>query len=104
MVIENRLYEKYPELRPFQFVSLAQTQSEYLKVLTEPEIQKISPRLVMRSSTAMNCAYALFADWLYGNATEYNKPYKNSNVFALGEKLFSAFLSKQASKQASKQE
>ena len=94
MVIEKRLFDKYPELRPYQFVSIAQTQSEYLKVLTEPEIQKISPRLVMRSSTAMNCAYALFADWLFGNATEYSKPYKNSNVFALGEKLFSAFLSK----------
>ena len=100
MVIEKRLYNKYPELHPYQFVSLAQTQSEYLKVLTEPEIQKISPRLVMRSSTAMNCSYALFADWLYGNTTEYSKLYKNSNVFALGEKLFSAFLSKQASKQA----
>jgi tetratricopeptide (TPR) repeat protein len=98
MVIEKRLYNKYPELHPYQFVSLAQTQSEYLKVLTEPEIQKISPRLVMRSSTAMNCSYALFADWLYGNTTEYSKLYKNSNVFALGEKLFSAFLSKQASK------
>ena len=42
----------------------------------------------------MNCAYALFADWLFGNATEYSKPYKNSNVFALGEKLFSAYISK----------
>jgi uncharacterized membrane protein len=94
MVIEKRLYEKYPELRPYQFVSIAQTQSEYLKVLTEPEIQEISPRLVIHSSTAMNCAYALFADWLYGNATGYSKPYKNSNVFALGEKLFSAFLGK----------
>jgi tetratricopeptide (TPR) repeat protein len=94
MVIEKRLFEKYADLRPYQFVSLAQTQSEYLKVLTEPEIQKISPRLIMRSSTAMNCSYALFADWLYGNATEYSKPYKNSNVFALGEKLFSTFLSK----------
>ena len=94
MVIEHRLFEKYPELHPYQFISLAQTQAEYLKVLTEPEIQKISPRLIIRSSTAMNCAYALFADWLYGNATEYSKPYKNSNVFALGEKLFSAFLSK----------
>jgi tetratricopeptide (TPR) repeat protein len=94
MVIEKRLYDKYTELRPYQFVSLAQTQTEYLKVLTEPEIQKISPRLVMRSSTAMNCAYTLFADWLFGNATEYSKPYKNSNVFALGEKLFLAFLSK----------
>jgi hypothetical protein len=48
----------------------------------------------MRSSTAMNCAYALFADWLFGEATQYSKPYRNSNVFALGEKLFSAFLSK----------
>lgn len=94
MIIESRLYDSYPELRPFQFVSLAQTQREYLQVLTDSDLKKLTPRLLFRSSLAMNCSYAIFTDWLYNNATEYSKPYKASNVFALGERLFSAFLSK----------
>ncbi len=99
MVIEKRLYDKYPDLRPSQFASIAHTQGEYLKVLTEPDLQKISPRLILRSSIAMNCAYALFSDWLYHNATEYSKAYKNSDIFAIGEKLFAAFLDRQTDRQ-----
>ncbi|MFH0992519.1 MAG: tetratricopeptide repeat protein [bacterium] len=100
MIVEKRMYDKYPELRPFQFVSLAYTQREYLKVLTDSDLQKISPQSIYRASLAMNCAYALFADWLYHGATEFSKPYRSSSMFALGEKLFSSYQSKQASKQA----
>jgi hypothetical protein len=36
----------------------------------------------------MTCAYALFADFLYGEHTNYAAPYRSSNVFAAGERLF----------------
>ena len=98
MVIEKRLYDKYEVLRPAQFVSLEKTQLEYLTILTDPDLRRISPHLIYRASLAMNCAYAIFTDWLYDGATEYSLPYKSSAVYSIGEKLFDVFLSQQASK------
>ncbi len=104
MVIEQRLHDKYPDLRPFQFASVAQLQADNLKVLTEPEIRRVSPRLILRSNIAMNCAYALFSDWLYHQATEYSNPYMNSEFFPIGESLFAVFLDRQTDRQTDRQE
>jgi tetratricopeptide (TPR) repeat protein len=92
MVIENRLYQKYPQLRPSQFLSLYQTQQENSAVLSSKDIRKLTPRKIYQANVAMNASYAQFADWLYKGNTEYTKPYKMSNVFATGDKLFHVWL------------
>ncbi len=92
MVIEYRLFHRYPHIRPFQFVSLYSTQQENAAVLTSEDVQKLTPRKIYQANVAMNTSYALFADWLYKGKTEYTKLYKASNVFATGDKLFHVWL------------
>jgi hypothetical protein len=46
MVIEQRLYQNRPELRPPQFVSLAAAHRENLKALNDPQTKQLTPRLI----------------------------------------------------------
>jgi cytochrome c-type biogenesis protein CcmH/NrfG len=96
MVIEKRIFTKYEILRPTQFVSLYTTQTENLGVLSNSDIKKLSPRLVFRANQAMNCSYALYTDWLCKGMTDYAKPYKSTEAFSLGQKLFRSFLDVEA--------
>lgn len=91
MMIESRLAAKYPTLMPTQFYSLLKTQQENLTILTNNEIKRLTPRKIYQANLAMNCAYALFTDWLYPSKTEYHKPYKSSSQYEVGKKLFEAF-------------
>jgi len=91
MVIEKRLFNKYDVLHPSQFVALCDTQSQNSAVLIDKEIKRITPRTILRSNLAMNCAYAIFTDWLYKGVTDFASSYKASSVFPVGKRLFEAF-------------
>ncbi len=93
MVIERRVFEKYEIIRPCQFVSLAATHAEYSQVLKNEEIRRLSPPRIFRANNAMNCAYALFIDSLYGSATGYADSYRATDFFAVGQQLFAAWQS-----------
>lgn len=88
MVIESRVFEHYPQLRASQFVSLHAAQTENAQILTNPDIQKVTPTLIFRASTALNCAYALFTDHLYDGKTQYAQAYKDTPVWKTGQELF----------------
>jgi hypothetical protein len=92
MVIEDRLSRKYAKLMPIQFYSLSRTQFENLTVFTNKEIKRLTPSKIYHANIAMNCAYAIFTDWLFKGKTEYTKAYKQSSQFSTGQKLFHTFL------------
>ncbi len=88
MVIEYRVFERYPELRPSQFVSLHARQTENASILTNRDIRKITPPSIFRASNALNCAYALFTDHIYGGKTEYARAYQDTEFMKVGQELF----------------
>jgi Tfp pilus assembly protein PilF len=92
MVIEYRVHQKYPSLRSTQFVSLLATQVENAGVVTDQDIKKLVPKRIYQANVAMNASYAMFTDRLYGGATEYVKPYRETNIFGTGERLFKAWM------------
>jgi tetratricopeptide (TPR) repeat protein len=88
MVVERNLYNKYPDLRHSQFVSIRQMNQEALQTYTNPEIKKLTPPSIFRASVTLNCAYALFIDHLYQGVTDYAVAYRSSEHFSTGKNLF----------------
>jgi hypothetical protein len=79
-------------VRPAQFVSLERTHASNVKVLRDRDVARMTPKFLLRATLSMNCAYALFTDWLYNDATEYGSAYKMEQVYPIGKRLFGLFL------------
>jgi len=88
MVIEHRLRDRYHFIRPSQVVSLHATQLENLQALTDKSLRDMVPPRIYQGNIAMNCAYALFTDFLLAGATAYAVPYRQSRLFSTGHRLF----------------
>jgi len=59
-----------------------------VQALEDESIRATSPRIIWEANVAMNCAYALFTDFLFNQATAYAAPYSRSTVFSTGRRLF----------------
>lgn len=90
MVIENRLLRDSIATRHSQFVALFATQAKNLTVFTNKETKRLVPTIIFRSSTALNCSYAIFIDHLYKGRTDYARAYRGSDIYSTGQKLFDA--------------
>lgn len=88
MLIEHRIYHGEPFLRPSQLASLHATHAEALRVLTDDSIREMTPTRIYQASTAMNCAFAMVTDALFGGATNYAGPYQSTQAFSQGRRLF----------------
>lgn len=88
IVIEARLYDELPELRPSQFIALSGFATDNAKGLTNAEIKRLTPTRIWRASVAMSGAYALLMDSLYPGRAEFAKPYRQWEHFSLVEKLY----------------
>lgn len=88
MVIEYRLYRKYPVIRPHQFVSMRQTMADNLKVIESREVRRATPALIYRASAAMNYAYATFADFMCQGQTAFAAEYPSGDHEQAGRELF----------------
>lgn len=88
MVIETRLYQHLPAIRPSQFASLNVMYGEALHTFTSQDIKRLTPRRIWRASATLNCAYALFLDSLYQGKTDYAQPYRSSELMTTAQKLF----------------
>jgi tetratricopeptide (TPR) repeat protein len=88
MVVEQNIYNKYPDLRHSQFASLRQMHLEALQTVTNKEIKKLTPPFIFRASVTLNCAYAFFIDHLYQGVTDYAEAYRKSDNFSHGKNLF----------------
>lgn len=88
MAIESDLFTHEAPIRASQFVSLRFTHEDQLQAFTRQDIRRMAPPRVWRANIAMNHAYALFVDSLYGGATDYAAVYRASEVAATAQKLF----------------
>jgi hypothetical protein len=88
MVVEQNIYNKYPDLRHSQFASLHQMHLEALQTFTHQEIKKLTPPIIFRASVTLNCAYAFFIDHLYQGITDYAATYRTSDNYSHGKNLF----------------
>lgn len=66
LFIEDFLYNEYPELRPYQFLSLYNLVQEALKAVTDKKIVELSPATIITKSKIYNLVNALQFKQLYG--------------------------------------
>lgn len=65
LFIEDRIYNRFPELRPFQFLSLLAIIQEGIEATTKPVIVKNSPSVILSKSKIFNLINALHFKELY---------------------------------------
>ena len=66
MFIEDKLYDEFPDLRPFQFLSLYAIVSEGIKASTDKSVLKYSPPTVLQQSKVLNLVITLQFKDLFG--------------------------------------
>lgn len=66
LFIENYLYNEFPDLRPYQFISIYNLQKMALRAVTEKEIVEITPRDILSKNKTYNIVNALQLKDLYG--------------------------------------
>ena len=89
--IEQRIYERFPQLRPHQFLSLMQLMKEGVEAVTRKEIVELSDPWVLDRSKTYNIVNALGLKHWYGvDLTKQLKPTRDQ--YQTGKKLFSEFV------------
>jgi Tfp pilus assembly protein PilF len=78
LFIENFLYQEYPDLRPFQFVSLLNLVQDGLKAVTDKQVLELTPKEVVSKTKIYNLAGALQFKDLY--AIDFISEYKATNI------------------------
>jgi len=66
LFIEDYLYNEYPELRPYQFISLLTIIQESIKAVTDKKIIEITPPNIVSKSKIYNIVSALLFKDLFG--------------------------------------
>jgi tetratricopeptide (TPR) repeat protein len=66
LLIENFLYQDYPALRPYQFISLYNLLQEGIKAVTDEKIVELSPKDVVSKSKVYNLTTAFQFKELFG--------------------------------------
>lgn len=87
MLIERRLHDAFPVLRPSQFLSLRHMAGEALRANTDTEVLKVTPRKILRATLALNGAYCLFLDDLFEGASAFAEPYRKMENFDTAKRL-----------------
>jgi len=88
MVIEQRIWNEYPELREAQFCGLASIAHNSRKVTMDAKIRDFVPPTLLRINDILNAMFALFVDELSDGATAYADTYRKLPAFRDAEKLF----------------
>ena len=66
LFIENYLFNNYPELRPYQFISLNNLVNEALKSVTDKSVIEYTPKEILSKNKIYNLVSALQLKDLYG--------------------------------------
>ena len=88
MIIECYIWKALPDLQPAQFLSLRRMALEAAQTNTNSQVRQVTPRKIMQASVALNGAYSLFLDYLFGGASTFSDVYRQFDNFALAQKLF----------------
>lgn len=78
LFIENLLYKEYPELRPYQFVSLMNLVQDGLKAVTDKQVLEFTPKDIISSTKIYNLVGAIQLKNLY--AIDFISEYKASKI------------------------
>lgn len=65
LFIEDRIYNRFPKLRPFQFLSLFAMMQEGIQATTKPEIVNNTPKNILSKSKIFNLINAMHFKTLY---------------------------------------
>ena len=84
IMIEKWLYDKYPNLRPYQLESIKKQLKEAIIGLSN-EVRELTPKKIWDSSNTMNYAFLGIIGLHFG--TNFIKPYNNSGFEEKGKKL-----------------
>jgi tetratricopeptide (TPR) repeat protein len=90
LFIENYLYNEYPELRPFQFISLNNLVNEALKSVTDKSVIEYTPKDILSKNRIYNIVSALQLKDLYG-IDLINQFNANKNEFQQAKTFFEEF-------------
>jgi len=66
LFIEDKLYDEFEELRPYQFLSLYAIVSEGIKATTDKEVLKYIPPTILQQSKVLNLVIAMQFKDLFG--------------------------------------
>lgn len=94
ILIEKELFDRFPALRPAQYLSLSKMADEALRACTDENILRFTPRKLMRATLAINSAYMLVLDRLYGGASDFAGPFRRLDNFPMGEKILSHWMTR----------
>jgi hypothetical protein len=89
MRVESWLWECFPELHDQHKDCVGRQQRENAQALG-PQIRGMTPGPIYNSNAAMNCAYAMFADRLFGTPL-YEVPYRSAGFVERGSRLLDLF-------------
>lgn len=88
MIIERELFNRFPLIRPAQFISSGILFNEALKTNSHADVRKFTPKKILNASLALNGAYALFLEDLFQGAAEFAASYRREEAFALSQKIW----------------
>lgn len=74
LFIEDYIFERFPELKPQQFLSLTGLGKTALQAVTDPEVLAITPSLLVSKIKVYNALSARQFDDLFGTETEKEYP------------------------------
>lgn len=89
--INRRVYGAYPWLRDALFTGLAAEQATSRQMIAHSDLQAMTPTRIYQSSLALNAAYALFVDELFGGVTAYAAAYQPTGMLATGRRLYDLY-------------
>jgi Tfp pilus assembly protein PilF len=87
MLIERHLHRAFPVLRPSQYLSVRMMADEAWQTNNNREVRRLTPRKIMQASLALNGAYALSLDELFGGASTFSAPYRGLDTFTFSQRL-----------------
>jgi hypothetical protein len=89
--INRRIYAAYPWLHDALFTGIAAEQATSRQLVVRSDIQALTPPRIYQASLALNAAYALFADDLFGDVTDYAAAYQATGMLATGRTLYAHY-------------
>ena len=91
LFIEDYLYNKYPENRPYQFFALQSFQKTYVEGSKNKDIKKFTPKFVLEANNILNITHALQIAELFGY--DFTPQFDDLILYkAFGNKLYNQFL------------
>jgi hypothetical protein len=91
LFIEDYLYKNFPELRPFQFVSLLNVVQEGLKAVTDKAVLEITPKALVSKNKIYNLVGAMQLKNLY--AIDFISEYKATKLeLDMATKFYNEYL------------